>query len=170
MAAMAVMAPERLLARTINIIKIRTVVAMVAMVAMVGHQTIPLEALAVMEVTMTSQNLYKRYFVLLKCFPLVLAAFAHFGYASSTDPSHLPESSLLISNGGNGGNGGPGTTGGEGGNGGNAGTGDNSNGGNGGNGGTNGADGGDGGNGGSGNNSSGGDDGDPQAIGPEREL
>lgn len=145
---------------TTNIIKIHTVALMVETVVMVGQQTMRPEVLAVMEVTMTSQNICKRCRTVLRCSTLILAFLTHYAYASAAYPIPFPDSLSLISDGGNGGDGGPGENGGDGGNGGNAGTGSNSNGGNGGNGGTNGADGGDGGNGGSGNNSSGGDGGD----------
>lgn len=135
---------------TTNIIKMDRVAPMVATGVMVVQLTMRPEVLAVMEVTMTSQNICKRYRTLLRCSTLILVIFTHCGYASPASPIPFPDSLSLISDGGNGGDGGPGENGGDGGNGGNAGTGSNSNGGDGGNGGTNGADGGDGGNGGSG--------------------
>lgn len=56
---------------TTNIIKMDRVAPMVATGGMVVQQTMRPEVLPVMEVTMTSQNICKRYRTLLRCFTLI---------------------------------------------------------------------------------------------------
>ncbi len=77
---------------TTNIIKMDRVAPMVATGVMVVQQTMRPEVLAVMEVTMTSQNICKRYRTLLRCSTLILVILTHFGYASPASPIPFPYS------------------------------------------------------------------------------